>query len=108
MGLCTSCEIFQDKVDNILCDTDGVKMYIDNILVLRKGSLYQNIYQIRVIFYRLSNAGIKVNSPKFRFRLKVIPYLEYIITRERIKPGPKKLQAIMDLGQPNTTRRAYQ
>ena len=36
-------------------------------------------------------------------RLKGIPYLEYSITREGIKPDYNKIQGIMDLGQLTTT-----
>ena len=46
---------------------------------------------------------IKVNAPKCIFGLKYIPYLGYVITREGIKPDPKKVQGIMDLGQKATT-----
>ena len=40
MELCASVDIFQSKVDKLLGDIDGVKTYIDNILVLGEGSLY--------------------------------------------------------------------
>ena len=51
----------------------------------------------------MRSASLKVNDPKFSFRLKEIPYLGYVITREVIKPDPKKVKGIMDLRQPATT-----
>ena len=36
MGMCALGYIFQAKVDYILGDIEGVKMYIDDILVLSK------------------------------------------------------------------------
>ena len=45
MGLCNSSDIFQAKVDNLLGDIDGVKTYIEDMLVLGKG-IYSNIYTI--------------------------------------------------------------
>ena len=59
-------------------------------MLLGKGSIYQHIYQIRVIFGRLFTAGLKVNAPKCSFGLNYIPYLGYIITRVGIKPYQKK------------------
>ena len=56
-----------------------------------------------MIFGRLCTAGLKVGDPKRNFGLKDIPYLGYVITREGIKPNPKKVQVIMDLGRPTTT-----
>ena len=53
MGLCNYGEIFQAKVDELIGGIKGVKTYIDNIIVLGKGSFYQHIDQPRVIFYRL-------------------------------------------------------
>ena len=50
MGMCTSGDIFQAKVENLLSDIKGVKTYIDNILVLSKESFYNHIYQLRIIF----------------------------------------------------------
>ena len=34
MGICASGDIFQAKVDELLSDIDGVKLYSDGILVL--------------------------------------------------------------------------
>ena len=43
MGMCSSGDIFQAKLDKQLGDIEGVKIYIDTILVLRNKSLYKNI-----------------------------------------------------------------
>ena len=59
-----------------------------------------------MILDRLRAAGLKVDAPKYSFRLKEIPYLGYLITREGIKHGPNKVQGIMDLGRPATTTEA--
>ena len=58
MGLCASSDIFHTKVDNILVEIDGVKIYTKYILVLGKGIIYQHIDQIRVIFDSMSGTGI--------------------------------------------------
>ena len=64
MGMCASGDIFQVKVDKIIGDIEGVKTYIDDILVLGKDSLEKHIYQLIIIFDRLRAAGLKVNAPK--------------------------------------------
>ena len=73
MGLCASVDIFKAEVDELISDIEGVKTYIDDILVLVKGIFYQHIYQIRVIFARMSVAGLKFNDPKVIFGLNDIP-----------------------------------
>ena len=61
---CASVDIFKAKLDKLLCDIKGFKMYINDILVLGKGRFSLHIYQIRVIFSRLCVAGLIVNYPK--------------------------------------------
>ena len=43
VGMCAPCDIFQDKVDNIFGDIEGVKTYIDDIIFLSKWSFSNNI-----------------------------------------------------------------
>ena len=38
MGMCALGDIFQSRVEKIIVDIEGVKMYINDILVLRKDS----------------------------------------------------------------------
>ena len=106
MVMCASGDIFQVKVDELLCDIESVRTYIEDILVLRKDSFEKNIGQTRIIFGRMRASGLKVNAPKYSFWLKEIIYLGYVITREGIKPEPKKVQGIMDIGRPATTTEA--
>ena len=106
MGMCASGDIFQDNVDKLLSDIEGVKTYIGYIIVLIKDIFENHIVQMRIIFGRLCASGLKVNAPKCSFGLKYIPYLGYVITREGIKPEPKKLQGIMELRRPSTKTEA--
>ena len=106
MGMCASGDIFQDKVDDPLGNIESVKTYINDILVLCKDIFEKHIYQLIIIFSRLRAAGLRVNAPKCSFGLKEITYLGYVITREYIKPDPKKVQGIMDIGRPSTTTEA--
>ena len=46
----------------------------------------------------LRTVGLKFNAPKCSFELKEIIYLDYVITKEGIKPNPNKFQGIMYLG----------
>ena len=103
MGMCNLGDIFQSKVDNLPGDIEGTKTYINNILVSSKKSLSKHIEQLSIIFGILRVADLKVNAPKCSFWLKEIPYLGYEITREEVKPGPNKVQGIMDLTKPTTT-----
>ena len=58
MGMCISGDIFQAKVNELLGDIDGVKAYIDDILVLNKGTFTDHIEQLRICFRRIQVAGL--------------------------------------------------
>ena len=106
MGMCILGDILQAKVDDLLSDIEGVKTYIDDILFLRNEILSKHIEKLRIFFGRLRTAGLNINAPKCILRLKDIPYLCYVITREVIKPDQNKLQGVMYIWRPTTTTEA--
>ena len=87
-------------------DIEKFKTYTDDIIVFRKDCFKKHIYQPSIIFVRLRAEGLNVNAPKCDFGLKDIPYLSCVIKKEGIKPYPKKVQGIMDIGRPATTTEA--
>jgi len=48
--------------------------------------------------------NLKVNIEKSAFAVGELEYLGYVITREGIKPDPKKIQAILNLERPKMKR----
>ena len=73
---------------------------------MSKDFFKNHIDQLKILFCRLREAGLKVNYPKFSFGLKEVPYLGYSIIREDIKPDQKKVQGMMYLGRSTTTTEA--
>ena len=69
------------QVDYVIRDIEGLKMYIEDILVLSKDCFTTHIKELKIIFGRLRTASLKVNASKCSFGLKDIPHLGYVITR---------------------------
>ena len=67
MGMCVLGDILQAKVDWILGDIRGIKLYIDDIIVLIKDSFKNHIEQLIMIFSGLRATGLKVNASKCSF-----------------------------------------
>ena len=65
--------MFQAKVEKLLVEIDRIKVYIYDIIVLGKGGLYQDIDQLRVIFYWICTEAMKINAPKCGFSVNYIP-----------------------------------
>ncbi len=55
---------------------------------------------METVLTRLHDTGVKVNAAKSLFCANEIEYLGYILTRDGIKPQPKKVQAILALNPP--------
>ena len=103
MGLCCAPDIFQSKINELLGDLDSVRAYIDDVLILSKDSFEGHLNQVRIVLSRMAKAGLRINAKKSSFGINEVEYLGYIITKEGIKPDPKKVQGIMDMARPTTT-----
>ncbi len=63
---------------------------------------------METVLTRLCDARLKVNAAKSSFCAHKIEYLGYILTRGRIEPQPKKVQAILVLNPPNNIKELRQ
>jgi hypothetical protein len=73
-------------------------------LCITKGSLDDHLSKLREVLIRLRRAGLKVNAPKCSFCAIETEYLGYVLTRDGIKPQPKKVQAILALTPPQNVK----
>ncbi len=77
---------------------------MDDLLIITKRTLDKHLQKMVTVLTRLFDAGLKVNAAKSSFCAHEIEYLGYILTREGIKPQPKKVQAILTLNPPNNVK----
>jgi hypothetical protein len=77
---------------------------MDDLLIITKITLDEHLQKMETVFTRLRDAGLKVNAAKSSFCAHEIEYLGYILTREGIKPQPKKVQAMLALNPPNNVK----
>ena len=96
-------DIFQSKINELLGDIEGICAYLDDLLLLSKGSWEDHLERLEEVLKRLKSKGLKVNPLKSFFEIDRIEYLGYIISKEGIQPQPKKVQAILDVERPTTT-----
>ncbi len=104
MGFAGSADIFQAEIMDLMEALEYVRAYIDDLLVIIRGTLEDHLDKLRKVLRRLREAGLKVNAVKSHFCTHEIEYLGYIQTREGIKPQPKKVQAILALNPPNNVK----
>ena len=67
MGLCNSPNIIQENISELFVGLDTVRVYIDDLLHVTKGSWTEHIYILEEMFTRLQKDGLKVNASKYCF-----------------------------------------
>ena len=104
MGLCNSPDIFQEKMNILMSDLDYVRAYIDDLLILTKGTFADHLQKLAVVLHKLKQAGLKVNAKKCFFAQEQLEYLGYWITRQGIQPSQTKVAALQNIAAPKTKK----
>jgi hypothetical protein len=104
MGLCNSPDIFQEKMNDLLDGLDTVRVYIDDILHLTKGTWEDHLDGLEEVFCHLQKAGLKANAKKSNFGAHEMECLGYDVAQTGIQPIPKKVQAMQAIKTPRTRK----
>ena len=104
MGLSNSPDIFQENMSDLFRGFDYVREYIDDLLVTTNGTFEDHLEKVGLVLKKLQKAGLKVNANKSNFCQHEVEYLGYLITRNGIKPQPKKVEAIHNMASPKTRK----
>ena len=108
MGLCSSPDIFQENMSELFVGIDTVRVYIDDLLHVKKDSWTEHINVLEEIFSRLQKAGIKINSGKLCFGDHKFQYLGYQVTCDIVVPISNKVKAVQALAVPKTHKQLRQ
>ncbi len=100
MGFGGSANIFQAQLMDLMASLEFLRAYMDNMLIITRGILEEHLQKMETGLTRLHDARLKVNAAKSSFCAHEIEYLGYILTREEIKPHPKRVQVILALNLP--------
>ena len=90
-----------------LCQVKKLKrsiIYIDDLLIITKGTYEEHIKVVEQVLQRMKGKDLQINIDKSHFAVQEVEYLGYILSREGIRPQPKKVQAILDMVKPNTSK----
>ncbi len=90
MGFGGSADIFQTQIMGLMASLVFVRAYMEDLLIITRGILDKHMQKMETVLIRLCDARLKVNAAKSFFCAHEIEYLGYILTREWIKPQPKK------------------
>jgi hypothetical protein len=84
-----------------------VRTYLDDLLIITKGSLEDHLEKLSMVLTRLQDAGLKINADKSNICTLKMEYLGYILTRDGIKLQPNKVQAMLALALPRNVKELH-
>ena len=101
MGMKTSGAVFKRLMDNTLGNLQPrcAVVYIDNITIFSP-SLGQHLIDLGEIFKRLFELNLKINLEKCSFVKPEIKVLGHLVSKQGIRPDPKKVKGIQQLTPP--------
>ncbi len=89
---------------DLMASFEFVQAYMDNLLIITRVILDEHLQKMETVLTRLRDAGLKVNAAKTSFCAHEIENLGSILTREGIKPQPKKGAGNTCANQPNNIK----
>lgn len=108
-GLKTAPATFQRLMNNVLNEFINkiCLVYMDDIIIYST-SLQEHIDSLNKIFKRLSEVNLKIQLDKSEFLKRETEFLGHIVTRDGIKPNPKKIECVKNFPIPKTQKQIKQ
>lgn len=98
-GVSLSPLIFQQFMDSLFLDLDGIITYLDDILITG-ATESQHLDCVATVLKRLQEAGLKAKKKKCIFLTHELDFLGYHIGANGVSPSEEKLQAIAEAPEP--------
>ena len=103
-GLMDMPKEFQKAMDNTLQGLSGVFCFLDDILIVSKGSILDHNILVDKVITRLDEEGFALKLSKCDFSLNQLSWLGYDINVEGYRPKLSKIEAVLDLEPPRTLK----
>lgn len=92
-GLKNAPATFQRLMDLVLTGLQGEELFVYDIVIYAR-SLEEHEKKYYALIYRLRKANLKLQPDKCEFLKTEVTYLGHVISKEGVKPDPKKLEAV--------------
>ena len=108
-GLCNAPATFQRLMDLVLAGLQWSHclVYLDDVIILGRTFL-DHLNNLRDIFKRIQDAGLKLKLPKCSFLKKKVEYLGHIVSEDGVLVDPKKIEKVSTWPTPSSTKEVQQ
>ena len=103
-GLTDMPATFQKTIDKTLHDIKTKFAYLDDILIVTKGTLEHHEKELDKIMQRLNSENLAINLQKCEFAKEQITWLGFVVTPNGVTPTKQKCDAIINLENPKTLK----
>lgn len=104
-GLKNAPGIFQRVMDDVLREHIGkiCHVYIDDIIIFGD-TLEEHLQNLETVFKTLKSANFRIQPDKSEFLKNDVEFLGFIVSKNGLKPNPKKIEAIQRYPQPKSLK----
>ena len=105
MGLAQSPDWAQAALEETLRDElhDFVECYIDDVAIF-SSTWEEHIEHVSIVLNKLEANGYTVNPAKCHWGVAEVEWMGHLITRDGLKPWPKKVEGIVNIAQPQSLK----
>ena len=103
-GLTDMPATFQKTIDKTLHDIKTKFAYLDDILIVTKGTLEDHEKELDKIMQGINNENLAINLQKGDFAKEQITWLGFVVTPNGVTPTKQKCDAIINLENPKTLK----
>ena len=102
----SSQDIFQRTMSEMFEDIEGVEVVIDDLLVWGENEEQHDARLIKILD-RARTRNLKLNKDKCHIKQHKISYVGHILTKDGLKPDPRKTEAITEMPTPKLGMLTY-
>ena len=103
-GLTDMPATFQKTIDKTLHDIKTKFAYLDDILIITKGTLEDHGKELDKIMQRLNDKNLAINLLKCEFAKEQITWLDFVVTPNGVTPTKQKCDAFKNLDNTKTLK----
>lgn len=98
-GLCNAPDIFQEAMEKVIGDCEGVLIYLDDILIYGR-DLEEHDKRLAAVMARLKAHNVKINDKKSKVRVKSCTFLGFRIDKDGYHITDDRLEHIRKFKRP--------
>ena len=104
-GISPAPKCFQQQLDQCLEGLTGVYKIADDLLIIGQGETEEEANQdhdrnLKGLLDNCRAKNIKLNKDKFKFKCKEVSFIGHVLSKDGLKPDPKKVEAITKMERP--------